>query len=147
MLTLFLCSQVSCVSGEKASIFICFLVYMFFFPPHGHICPFDFQQVDCDMSRYTFLCVEFAEPRESVLMSFINIGYFLAILSSNISFVLYSLISPLLLWLQLHVYLMIWYYFTDLRWFPPFFLFVCFRFGYFPFSCVQVLWYFPVKPI
>lgn len=31
MLTLFLCSQVSCVSGEKASIFICLLVYMFFF--------------------------------------------------------------------------------------------------------------------
>lgn len=78
-------------------LFVYLSIMRFFFPPHGHICPFHFQQVDYDMSRYTFLCVEFTEPRGFVLMSFINIGYFLAIFSSNISFVSYSLTSPLLL--------------------------------------------------
>lgn len=90
---------------------------------------FAFQLIAYDVSRYIFLCVEFTELRGSVLMSFVNIGYFLAIISSNIYFVPYSHFSgtPVISILND----LILSYRSQMI-FPHSFL--CFQFGYFPFS-------------
>ena len=78
---------------------LCFSLWWFYL-----LFIFGFQQVGYT-SRYVFLCMGFTEPVESVLMSSINNGYFLvAVSSSVISFVSYSLTYPLLLGVQLHVY-------------------------------------------